>query len=102
MRVRWLAVARADLLAIGEYIAQHNQTAAYTVQEAIRQQVGRLAEHPQSGRPGRVKGTRELVVSATRYIVAYRVAGEVVTILRVLHGAQKWPKEFWLVRRRTS
>lgn len=94
MRVRWLAVARADLLATGEYIARHNQTAAYTVQEAIRHQVGRLAEHPQSGRPGRVKGTRELVVSGTRYIVAYRVAGEVVTILRVLHGAQQWPKEF--------
>ena len=94
MRVRWLAVARADLLAIAEYIARHNQTAPYTVHEAIRHQVGRLAEHPQSGRPGRVKGTRELVVSGTRYIVAYRMAGEVVTILRVLHGAQQWPKEF--------
>jgi toxin ParE1/3/4 len=33
-------------------------------------------------------------VSGTRYIVAYRVAGEVVTILRVLHGAQQWPKQF--------
>ena len=81
-------------MAIAEYIAQRNQTAAYAVEEAIRQQVGRLAEHPRSGRPGRVKGTRELVVSGTRYIVAYRVAGEVVMILRVLHGAQQWPQQF--------
>jgi toxin ParE1/3/4 len=81
-------------MVIAEYIAQHNQTAAYAVQEAIRRQVGRLAEHPRSGRPGRIAGTRELVVSGTRYIVAYRVAGEVVTILRVLHGAQQWPKQF--------
>ena len=93
MRVRWLAVARADLLAVAEYIARHDQT-AYAVQEAIRHQVGRLAEHPRSGRPGRVEGTRELVVSGTRYILACRVAGQVVTILRVLHGARQWPMQF--------
>jgi toxin ParE1/3/4 len=81
-------------MAIAEYIAQHNRRAAYAVQEAIRQQVGRLAEHPRSGRPGRVDGTRELVVSGTPYIVAYRVAGEIVTILRVLHGARQWPERF--------
>jgi len=54
-------------MAIAEYIAQRNQSAAYAVQAAIRQQVGRLAEHPRSGRPGRVKGTSELVVSGTPY-----------------------------------
>jgi toxin ParE1/3/4 len=74
-------------------IAEDNQTAAYAVHEAILRQVGRLAEHPRIGRPGRVKGTRELVVSGTPYIVAYRVAGQDVTILRVLHGAQQWPKQ---------
>jgi len=80
-------------MAIAEYIAQDNQTAAYGVHETILRQVGRLAEHPRIGRPGRVKGTRELVVSGTPYIVAYRVAGQDVTILRVLHGAQQWPKQ---------
>jgi toxin ParE1/3/4 len=80
-------------MAIAEYIAQDNQTAAYAVHEAILRQVGRLAEHPRTGRPGRVEGTRELVVSGTPYIVAYRVAGQDVTILRVLHGAQQWPKQ---------
>ena len=80
-------------MAIAEYIAQDDQTAAYAVHDAILRQVGRLAEHPRIGRPGRVEGTRELVVSGTPYIVAYRVAGEDVTILRVLHGAQQWPKQ---------
>jgi len=39
-----------------------------------------------------VKGTRELVISRTPYIAAYRIDGDLVTIVRVLHGAQQWPK----------
>ncbi len=62
------------------------------VYEEIRSQVAMLANHPQMGRPGRVRGTRELVVNRTPYVVAYRAAGEVVTVLRILHGARKWPK----------
>ena len=79
-------------MAIAEYIARDNPAAAYALHDAILRQVGRLAEHPRMGRPGRVEGTRELVVSGTPYIVAYRVVGQDVTILRVLHGAQQWPK----------
>ncbi len=80
-------------MAIAEYIAQDNQAAAHAVHEAILRQVGRLAEHPRIGRPGRVTGTRELVVSGTPYIVAYRVAGQEVTVLRLLHGAKQWPRQ---------
>jgi toxin ParE1/3/4 len=79
-------------MAIAEYIAQDNQAAAHGVHDAILRQIGRLAEHQRIGRPGRVEGTREVVISGTPYIVAYRVAGQAVTILRVLHGAQQWPK----------
>jgi plasmid stabilization system protein ParE len=45
------------------------------------------------GRPGRIEGTRELVISRTPYIAAYRIGGDTVRILRVLHGAQQWPGE---------
>jgi plasmid stabilization system protein ParE len=45
--------------------------------------------HPASGRPGRLRGTRELVVTGTPYIAAYRVVDDMVTILRVLHGARQ-------------
>jgi len=91
VRVRWLPGARANLLAIAEYIAQHNQMAAYAVYEEILRQIGRLAEHPRVGRPGRIKGTRELVVSGMPYIVVYRASVNDVTILRILHGAQQFP-----------
>jgi toxin ParE1/3/4 len=38
-----------------------------------------------------VPGTRELVVTGTPFIVVYRVEAATVVILRVLHGAQRWP-----------
>jgi len=52
-----------------------------------------LARYPESGRPGCVAGTRELVIRRTPYIAAYRIAGDTVRILRVLHGAQQWPED---------
>jgi plasmid stabilization system protein ParE len=58
----------------------------------IRAAAARLLDHPALGRPGRVPGTRELVVSGTPYILPYRVQGETVQILHVLHGAQRWPE----------
>ena len=46
------------------------------------------------GRPGRVPGTRELVIPGTPYIVPYRVQGEAIQILRVYHSARRWPESF--------
>jgi toxin ParE1/3/4 len=80
-------------MVIAEHIAQDKPTAAYAVQKAIERQVGRLAEHPRVGRLGRIEGTRELVVSGTSYIVAYRVMTSEVIVLRILHGAQQWPTQ---------
>jgi toxin ParE1/3/4 len=53
-----------------------------------------LARFPDSGRPGRVTGTRELVVTQTPFIVAYRRRGDAIEILSVLHGRQRWPDGF--------
>ncbi len=64
--------------------------------EAIATTVELLAQHPAGaglGRAGRVEGTRELVVPDTPYLVPYRVRGHAVEILRVFHGARKWPKK---------
>ncbi len=52
-----------------------------------------MLQHPEMGRHGRIEGTRELVISRTPYIAAYRITGDTVRILRVLHGAQLWPDE---------
>jgi len=53
--------------------------------------VSALAEFPERGRPGRRAGTRELVFGGLPYLAAYRLKGDLVEILRILHGAQVWP-----------
>ncbi len=85
-------MARADLAELTAYIATDNPTAAYRVHDDIRKQVKRLATYPEIGRPGRIRGTRELVIQETPYIAAYRFAGKLVTVLRLLHGARLWPR----------
>ena len=93
MRVEWLSIALADLNAESEYISRDNPSPAERIVDEIFAATDRLAAFPAMGRPGRVPGTRELVVSSTPYIVPYRVRGQVVEIIRVLHGARKWPEE---------
>ena len=61
--------------------------------DAIEAAVSRLADFPESAKPGRVSGTRELVVPATPFIVVYRIEAAGIVILRVLHGARKWPPD---------
>jgi plasmid stabilization system protein ParE len=73
------------------YIAADSPDAAYRVHDEVRRQTGMLASHPDIGRLGRVGGTRELAIDGTPYIAAYRVARNAITILRLLHGARRWP-----------
>ncbi|MGA7220175.1 MAG: type II toxin-antitoxin system RelE/ParE family toxin [Candidatus Sulfotelmatobacter sp.] len=94
MRVRWLARALANLNAEAEYIASDNQQAAARMVQTVRQFVNLLRRYPALGRPGRVAGTRELVVSGTPYIIPYRVRNNEIQILRFFHGARKWPSKF--------
>ena len=91
MRVEWLPEAERNFGAQLDWIAQQNPWAALDIGEAVLAAVGRLADHPAMGRPGRVAGTRGLVVVRTPYIVVYRIEASVVVVLRVLHGAQCWP-----------
>lgn len=91
MRVEWHRLAQSDLVELITFIAEENPTAAVRVHSEIRRQIGMLAHHPEMGRLGRVPGTRELVVTSTPFIAAYRIA-EAVTILRILHGARRWPR----------
>ncbi len=94
MRVKWLRTALANLNAEAEYISQDSPAAAARTVAAILDAVDLLKKYPASGRPGRVPGTRELVVRGTPYIVPYRVRGDTVELLRVFHGARKWPNQF--------
>ena len=93
MYLEWSAFARADRTTIFDYIEADNPRAAVAIDERIGTSVAGLAQFPEMGRPGRIEGTRGLVISGTPYIAAYRIDGETVRILRVLHGAQQWPAE---------
>lgn len=75
-----------------EYIANDNPAAATRVAERIAESVYRLPEHPGLGRPGRIGPTRELVITGTSYLAIYRIADDQIQILRILHGAQRWPE----------
>jgi addiction module RelE/StbE family toxin len=86
----WLELARADLLAIVDYISDDNPAAAQRLKDDIEAKVASLPGFPGMGRPGRVKGTRELVAWAN-YIIVYAEDASSVRVLRVLHAAQQWP-----------
>jgi toxin ParE1/3/4 len=94
VKLRWTVGALEDLRSAHEYFEAENPTAASDVIDRIVSAVERLEAFPHMGRPGRVDGSRELVVTGTAFVVAYRVRSESVQILAVLHGARKWPKRF--------
>lgn len=94
MRIVLSPQAREDLREIFLYIAAENPRAARLVLSRIKEQVAELEDNPHLGRPGRVPGTRELVILKTPYLVPYQVRGDILQILRVYHGSRLWPKDF--------
>lgn len=91
MRVRWLRKALRNLDDEATYVALDDATAARLVVRRVLDAVAELEAHPGLGRPGRVPGTRELIVAKTRYIVPYRVRGSTIEVLRVFHTSRRLP-----------
>jgi plasmid stabilization system protein ParE len=101
-------------------IAQDNPAAALELDLEFEVKADSLPKHPKLYKPGRMKGTREIVVRPN-YVMVYAipqgdfplsrlplkgteqagprkgdrdlpgVEGDTITILRVLHTAQQWP-----------
>ncbi len=81
-----------DLISLRAYIAEESPAGARRIVLRILHDVKRLLpDNPHMGRPGRVPGTRELVIPQTTYIVPYRVQRGAIQILRVYHSARRWP-----------
>lgn len=91
--LEWRPMALEDRDFIMDYIAQDNPTAAITLDDEFEAKAEQARQHPTLFKVGRVKGTREIVVRPN-YIMIYRIDQDrdVVSILRVLHAAQLWPK----------
>lgn len=93
MILRWLPKALDDLDTLLDYIAIDSLLAAEKQAYEVDIQVANLVQYPKLGRLGRKQGTRELVINRTSFIVVYVHDEEKqeVQIIRILHGAQKWP-----------
>ena len=91
LEIKWTRTALGNLDAIAAYIARGNPVRAGSFMGQIKDKTRLLAQFPAIGRPGRVPGTRELVV-LENYVVPYRVKDRVVQIIRVHHVARLWPK----------
>jgi toxin ParE1/3/4 len=92
MNIIWSPEAIEDLISLRAYIADESPAGARRIVLRILHDIERLLpDNPHMGRPGRVPGTRELVIPQTPYIVPYRVQRGAIEILRVYHSARRWP-----------
>ena len=91
MELRWTQEAAADLERIADYLFENTPARAADLVRAVYAAPSALTEFPYRGRPGKKEGTRELVLSPLPYILVYTVTGSVIHVVRILHGAQKWP-----------
>lgn len=94
MRVRWLRKALRNLDEEATYVAVEDPAAAQRVVKRVLNAVALLEDQPSLGRPGRVPGTRELIVPDTRYIVPYRVRAASIEVLRVFHASRRLPNRW--------
>jgi addiction module RelE/StbE family toxin len=92
-QVRWTTRALRRLDQIGAFIEKDNPKAAARVVARIVSAANNLAEQPAMGRVGRIRGTRELVLTDIPYLIPYRVVGREIEIITVMHASQKWPRQ---------
>lgn len=96
MQVKWLKRALQNLADEAEYIAQDDPEATRQVVQRIVDTINLLPDNPALGHPGRIHGTRELVVPNTRYIVPYRARPRLnrIEILRGFHTSRRLPQRW--------
>jgi toxin ParE1/3/4 len=92
MRLVWTTAAVVDLEQISEYLFEKNSELAAATIQHILQIISELKLFPRLGRLGRKEGTRELVLTQLPYLVVYELANQSFRVLRVLHGARRWPE----------
>jgi plasmid stabilization system protein ParE len=94
VKLIWSPEARTDLREVVLYLAAKNPYAAKALYERIEAIATELIDAPYIGRPGKVPGTRELVITNTSHILPYQIRSDRIEILRIYHGAWRWSKQF--------
>ncbi|MCB1155405.1 type II toxin-antitoxin system RelE/ParE family toxin [bacterium] len=92
MRIRYTRLALSHLrelkaTSMQRFGVEPTLATLQKIDSAIRD----LVNFPERGRPGRITGTRELVITGTPFLVAYRLHQQEIHVLAILHGARKWP-----------
>lgn len=93
MTIVWTRRAVRHLTSLRAFIARDSSHHAARTATQILEAVELLASNPSIGRPGRLTGTRELVVSGTPYVIPYRIRNGRLELIAVFHGRQKWPSK---------
>ncbi len=90
-KIVWSRRAIRHLTGLLAYIQKDSEQNAVAVAKRILDAVDLVQTQPDMGRPGRIVGTRELLVVDTPYVIPYRVRQGRIELIAVFHGRQKWP-----------
>lgn len=93
MSVRWLLPASRDMKKLIEWHEENAPDILPDTAQKIWDASLSLNTFPNRGRPGFIKGTRELLIPRLPYMLVYTFDGSNVNILRLLHQHQNWPDE---------
>lgn len=88
---KWTKQAVEDLNSAYDHLSTESPHLIPMTIEVILSSIKQIKMFPESGRPGRVDGTRELVITTIPFIVVYRKKSETLEILSILHQLRKWP-----------
>jgi plasmid stabilization system protein ParE len=91
LKVVWSSRSIDQLQALREFIAKDSESSAAAIARRILDAIELLKSHPNLGRPGRITGTRELIVPQTPFVVPYRVRAGRLELIGIFHGRQRWP-----------
>ncbi len=91
MNLRWTRRALQDLQHLHAYISQDDPEAAGRMVFRIQEAAHKLKQHSHMGKPGRVDGTRELVLAGSPYLLVYLLSGDEIHIVAVIHTSRRWP-----------
>jgi toxin ParE1/3/4 len=94
MTVIWSNTVVGHLEQILDFQQAVSSGGSVTVRRKILETVRRVGQMPNSGRVGRIDGTREAVVPRSPFIVVYELSENAVEILGIWHGARLWPESF--------